>query len=88
MLSILMKVMQIFIKTLTGRKTNFNFELDNTVRHVKEALQDASASPFHYTVRRRRKESRWSSALPCLALSLKKRQGVREIECSLILSGF
>mmetsp|Transcript_172 Transcript_172/g.361 ORF Transcript_172/g.361 Transcript_172/m.361 type:complete len:84 (+) Transcript_172:95-346(+) len=32
--------MQIFIKTLTGRKTNFNFELDNTVRHVKEALQE------------------------------------------------
>ena len=31
--------MQIFIKTLTGRKTNFNFEPDNTVRHVKEALQ-------------------------------------------------
>ena len=27
--------MQIFIKTLTGRKTNFNFETDNTVRHVK-----------------------------------------------------
>ncbi|CAJ1359199.1 unnamed protein product, partial [Effrenium voratum] len=34
------RVMQIFIKTLTGRKTNFNFELDNTVRHVKEALQE------------------------------------------------
>merc|ERR1712224_242239 len=32
--------MQIFIKTLTGRKTNFNFELDNTVRQVKEALQE------------------------------------------------
>merc|ERR1711937_705323 len=32
--------MQIFIKTLTGRKTNFNFELDNTVRHVKESLQE------------------------------------------------
>merc|ERR1712054_419493 len=32
--------MQIFIKTLTGRKTSFNFELDNTVRHVKEALQE------------------------------------------------
>merc|ERR1711862_865474 len=28
------------IKTLTGRKTNFNFELDNTVRQVKEALQE------------------------------------------------
>eukprot|EP00438_Fugacium_kawagutii_P030243 Skav219536 [mRNA] locus=scaffold30:812033:821367:- [translate_table: standard] len=44
------EIMQIFIKTLTGRKTNFNFELDrggaelsdqdNTVRHVKEALQE------------------------------------------------
>merc|ERR1719510_1350698 len=34
------RAMQIFIKTLTGRKTNFNFELDNTVRHVKEALQE------------------------------------------------
>ncbi len=32
--------MQIFIKTLTGRKTQFDFELDNTVRHVKEALQE------------------------------------------------
>ncbi|KAF4684524.1 hypothetical protein FOZ60_007738 [Perkinsus olseni] len=32
--------MQIFIKTLTGRKSNFNFEPDNTVRHVKEALQE------------------------------------------------
>eukprot|EP00439_Symbiodinium_sp_Y106_P020763 s5601_g2.t1 len=36
----LLRAMQIFIKTLTGRKTNFNFELDNTVRHVKEALQE------------------------------------------------
>mmetsp|Transcript_1415 Transcript_1415/g.1384 ORF Transcript_1415/g.1384 Transcript_1415/m.1384 type:complete len:84 (-) Transcript_1415:39-290(-) len=33
-------IMQIFIKTLTGRKSNFNFEPDNTVRHVKEALQE------------------------------------------------
>ena len=32
--------MQIFIKTLTGRKTQFDFESDNTVRHVKEALQE------------------------------------------------
>merc|ERR1740129_555207 len=32
--------LRIFIKTLTGRKTNFNFELDNTVRQVKEALQE------------------------------------------------
>lgn len=31
--------MQSFIKTLAGRKANFNFEPDNTVRHVKEALQ-------------------------------------------------
>jgi hypothetical protein len=31
--------MQIFIKTLTGRRSNFNFEPDNTVRQVKEALQ-------------------------------------------------
>merc|ERR1712050_731201 len=32
--------MQIFIKTLTGRRTNFNFEPDNTVRHIKEAQQE------------------------------------------------
>ena len=32
--------MQIFIKTLTGRKTQFDFESDNTVRHIKEALQE------------------------------------------------
>ena len=31
--------MQIFIKTLTGRRSNFNFEPENTVRQVKEALQ-------------------------------------------------
>lgn len=32
--------MQISIKTLTGRKSNFNFEPDNYVKHVKEALQE------------------------------------------------
>lgn len=32
--------MQIFIKTLTGRRSNFNFEPENTVRQVKEALQE------------------------------------------------
>ena len=32
--------MQIFIKTLTGRKTPFYFEPDNVVRHVKESLQE------------------------------------------------
>ena len=32
--------MQISIKTLTGRKSNFNFEPDNSIRHVKEALQE------------------------------------------------
>ncbi len=31
--------MQIFIKTLTGKRSNFNFEPENTVRQVKEALQ-------------------------------------------------
>merc|ERR1711865_828363 len=33
-------LMQIFIKTLTGRKSSFNFEPENTVRHLKEALQE------------------------------------------------
>lgn len=32
--------MQIFIKTLTGRKSSYNFEPESTVRHVKEALQE------------------------------------------------
>ena len=32
--------MQIFIKTLTGRKQAFNFENDNTVSEVKQALQE------------------------------------------------
>ncbi|PFH32619.1 ubiquitin family protein [Besnoitia besnoiti] len=32
--------MQILIKTLTGRKQSFNFEPDNTVLHVKQALQE------------------------------------------------
>ena len=31
--------MQIFIKTLTGRKSSFDFEPENLVRNVKEALQ-------------------------------------------------
>ncbi|CAI5746247.1 unnamed protein product [Peronospora destructor] len=32
--------MQIQIKTLTGRKQTFNFESDNTILHVKQALQE------------------------------------------------
>ena len=32
--------MQILIKTLTGRKQSFNFEADNLVLHVKQALQE------------------------------------------------
>ncbi|CEM08555.1 unnamed protein product [Vitrella brassicaformis CCMP3155] len=32
--------MQILIKTLTGRKQNFNFEPDNTILQVKQALQE------------------------------------------------
>lgn len=32
--------MQIFIKTLTGRKQSFNFEATNTVLDVKQALQE------------------------------------------------
>ena len=32
--------MQIFIKTLTGRKQGFNFEDNNTVLDVKNALQE------------------------------------------------
>ena len=31
--------MQIFIKTLTGKKSNFDFEPENLVKNVKEALQ-------------------------------------------------
>ena len=31
--------MQIFIKTLTGKKSAFDFEPENLVRNVKEALQ-------------------------------------------------
>jgi len=32
--------MQVFIKTLTGRKAQFNFEPDNQVLMVKQALQE------------------------------------------------
>ncbi len=32
--------MQIFIKTLTGRKQQFNFEPENTVLQIKQALQE------------------------------------------------
>ncbi|CAI5726743.1 unnamed protein product [Hyaloperonospora brassicae] len=32
--------MQIQIKTLTGRRQTFNFEPDNTILHVKQALQE------------------------------------------------
>nr|CCA22597.1 ubiquitin putative [Albugo laibachii Nc14] len=32
--------MQITIKTLTGRKQTFNFEAENSIFHVKEALQE------------------------------------------------
>ena len=33
------EIMQIFIKTLSGKKTSFDFEAENLVRTVKEALQ-------------------------------------------------
>lgn len=33
-------LLQIFIKTLTGRKQAFNFEEENTVLLVKQALQE------------------------------------------------
>lgn len=32
--------MQIIVKTLTGKKQPMNFELDNTVIQVKQALQE------------------------------------------------
>lgn len=32
--------MQIFIKTLTGRKQPLNFELEDTILKVKQALQE------------------------------------------------
>lgn len=32
--------MQIFVKTLTGRKPQFNFENDTTILAVKQALQE------------------------------------------------
>ena len=32
--------MQLLIKTLTGRKQSFNFEPDNTILQVKQALQE------------------------------------------------
>ncbi|KAJ1606933.1 putative ubiquitin-like protein [Cryptosporidium canis] len=32
--------MQILVKTLTGKKQNFNFEPENTVLQVKQALQE------------------------------------------------
>ncbi len=32
--------MQLLIKTLTGRKQAFNFETDNTILQVKQALQE------------------------------------------------
>jgi hypothetical protein len=32
--------MQIFIKTLTGRKQSYNFENESTVLSVKQALQE------------------------------------------------
>lgn len=32
--------MQIFVKTLTGRKQQFNFEPESTVLAVKQALQE------------------------------------------------
>ena len=32
--------MQIIVKTLTGKKQPMNFELDNTVLQVKQALQE------------------------------------------------
>ena len=32
--------MQLMIKTLTGKKQNFNFDPDNTIMQVKQALQE------------------------------------------------
>ena len=32
--------MQLLIKTLTGRKQSFNFDPDNTILQVKQALQE------------------------------------------------
>jgi ubiquitin-like protein Nedd8 len=32
--------MQIFIKTLTGRKQQYNFEAESTVLSVKQTLQE------------------------------------------------
>lgn len=32
--------MQIFVKTLTGRKQQFNFENETTILQVKQALQE------------------------------------------------
>jgi hypothetical protein len=40
--------MQIFIKTLTGRKQAYNFENDNSVLDVKHALQGEYLWPNHF----------------------------------------
>ncbi len=32
--------MQLVVKTLTGKKQNFNFEADNTILDIKTALQE------------------------------------------------
>ena len=32
--------MQLMIKTLTGRKQSFNFDPENTIAQVKQALQE------------------------------------------------
>jgi len=32
--------MQLLIKTLTGRKQSFNFDAENTIMRVKQALQE------------------------------------------------
>lgn len=40
LLSFAPPIMQIFIKTLTGRKQAFNFEPENQVLAVKQALQE------------------------------------------------
>ncbi len=32
--------MQIFIKTLTGRKIQLNFESDNTIQSIKQSLEE------------------------------------------------
>ncbi len=32
--------MQLLIKTLTGRKQSYNFESDNTILQIKQALQE------------------------------------------------